>query len=137
MNPSDKPFLPRIEAFLDCNGKVLEFELTQGPQTDGVLVSARQVNPETAPGYEFSAWSFGIGDALGKLRLKIRAGISRRYLATHPERGLQLLTFGFKGVVGSGGVTIDGRHVPFDWLVTELQAFEGWDIELQIKDGSE
>lgn len=137
MTEDKKPFLPRIEEFLDCTGKVLNFDLHQGPQTDGVMIYARQLAPDHAPGYEFSAWSVTMGDALGKLRGKIREGIARRYLAEHPERGLSMLTHTLKGVVGSGGVEIDGRHVTFDWLLAELQTFEGWGFELKIKDQSE
>lgn len=134
---TDVPFLPREEEFLDCTGKLLRFKLTQGPQTDGVVVYAYQLDPEHAPGYEFSAWSAARGDALGKLRRKIQEGISSRHMAEHPTRGLSLLTHGFAGRIDYGGVTIDGRHVPFEWITKQLQTYEGFQIEVRIKDPSE
>ncbi len=134
---SHKPVLPRVSEYLDCAGRLLRFEITQGPQTDGVVVNARQLDPETSPGYEFSAWSATRGDALGRLHRKIKAGISRRYLGEHPRHGRSLLTDGFTGVVASGGVTIDGRHVSYPELIDLLQVYEGWGIELRIKDQSE
>lgn len=129
---SPEPVLPRVSEYLDCTGRLLRFEITQGPQTDGVVVTARQLDPETEPGYEFSAWSATRGDALGKLHHKIKAGISRRYLGEHPRHGLSLLTDGFSGIVAYGGVTIDGRHVPFGDIIDLLQTYEGWGIELRI-----
>lgn len=134
---SPEPFPPRISEYLDCAGRLLRFEITQGPQTDGVVVTARQIDPDTWPGYEFSAWSATRGDALGKLNRKIRAGISRRYLGDHSRHGLTLLTDGFAGLVGSGGVTIDGRHVPFADLIDLLQVYEGHRIELRLTDQSD
>lgn len=136
MNTAKKPFLPRVEHFTDCTGSKRAFEICQGPQTDGVEVSAYEVDPPCAPGYKFSSWSATQGDALGKLRLKIKEGLSRRYLANHPEIGIQMLTHDLRGLVGSGGLTIDGRHVPFSQLLTELSTFEGWGIEIKITDSS-
>lgn len=136
MNTAKKPFLPRVEHFTDCTGAERAFEIHQGPQTDGVVVNAYEVDPQHSPGYEFSAWSATIGDALGKLRLKIKEGLSLRYLTNHPEHGIQMLTHDLRGLVGSGGLTIDGRHVPFTQLLTELSTFEGWGIEIKITDSS-
>ena len=98
---------------------------------------AVEIDPPVDPGYEFSAWSSSLGEALGKLRAKIRAGLARRHLAEHPERGLQMLTDALAGQVASGGIIIDGRHVPFAWLVAELQALEGAWIEIRTSDPSE
>ena len=134
---SHKPVLPRISEYQDCTGRLLRFEITQGPQTDGVVVTARQLAPEVWPGYEFSAWSATLGDALGRLGRKIKAGISRRYLGEHPRHGRSLLTDGFTGLVSSGGVTIDGRHVSYQELIDLLHVYEGHRIELQITDPSD
>lgn len=134
---SEEPFLPRVEEFLDCTGALLQFRLTEARQAAGVLLYAHQIDPEHSPGYEFSAWSATFGDAIGKLRRKIRDGVSRRHLAEHPARGLSLLTEGFSGVIDSGGITIDGRRVSFDWITDQLQVREGFQIEVRIKDPSE
>ena len=131
---SHKPVLPRVSEYQDCTGRLLRFEITQGPQTDGVVVTARQLEPEVLPGYEFSAWSATRGDALGKLHQKIRASIARRYLGEHPNHGLSLLTDEFAGVVASGGVTIDGRHVSYPELIELLHVYEGHRIELRLSD---
>lgn len=137
MNASDKPFLPRRESFLDCTGRLREFELAQGPQTDGALMRAHEVAPDGPPGYEFEAWAAVRSEALGRLRDKIRDGLSRRYLAEHPDRGLEMLSDRLAGRVGHGGVTVDGRPVSWDWLITLLQTYEGRQIEVVIKDPAE
>ena len=137
MNTSDKPFLPHLESFLDCTGEMREFKLTQGPQTDGVMVYALETAPENTPGYAFEVWSATLGDALGRLRSKIKTGLATRHLAEHPDRGLAILADCLSGRIDSGGVTVDGKHVQWDWLVTQLQTYEGWKIEIKIKDASE
>ena len=129
---SPKTTLPRVSEHQDCTGRLLRFEITQGPQTDGVVVTARQLEPETLPGYEFSAWSATLGDALGRLHHKINAGIARRYLGEHPRHGLALLTDSFAGVIAGAGVVIDGRHVTFGDLIELLHVYEGHHIELRI-----
>lgn len=134
MTQGRKPYLPRVERFTDCAGQLRDFELTQGPQTDGVVVSARELNPLQLPGYEFSAWSPTMGDALGALRLKIREGLSRRYLADDPDRGIVMLTHTLRGLVNHQGVSIDGRHITNDQLLDLLSAFEGWGIDIKLTD---
>lgn len=136
MSTAKKPFLPRVEHFTDCTGAKRAFEICQGLKTDGVVVSAYEVEPPCAPGYKFSAWSATQGDALGKLRLKIREGLARRYLSGIPEHGLGMLTHNLSGLVGSGGLIIDGRHIPFNEIVAEFSSFEGWGIEIKITDSS-
>ena len=128
---------PFEETFQDCAGRILRFEIRRGPQTDGVAVTAHQLDPEHWPGYKFSSWSATLGDALGRLRAKIRAGISRRYLGEHQQLGLSLLTNRLAGEIGSGGVIVDGRHIPFDRLIDLLQIHEGGSIYLHITDGYE
>lgn len=132
-----KPFLPRIEHFTDCTGAQRSFELFQGPQSDGVLIKAREIDPPHAPGYEFSAWSATMGDALGKLRRKIRNGISRRYLAEDKDRGLVMLTGTLRGIVDSNGLNVDGRTLTFAQLQSELSSVDGWAIEIRIADPSD
>lgn len=134
MTDSNKPFLPRIEHFTDCTGRKLAFNITQGPQTDGAVVTAREIDPPHAPGYEFSSWSATLGDALGKLRRKVREGISRRYLAEDQERGLVMLASTLRGMVDSGGLNVDGRRITFNQLQSELSTVEGWTIEIKITD---
>lgn len=134
MNQEKKPFLPRVEHFIDCAGNKLAFELSQGPQTDGVVVTACEIKPSHKPGYEFSTWSASLGDALGVLRLKIKEGISRRYLAADSEHGLEMLTHTLRGLVNSGGLVIDGRHVTNEQLLNALSSFEGWSIEINLTD---
>lgn len=134
MKQAKKPFLPRVEHFMDCAGNKRAFELSQGPQTDGVVVTACEIDPLHKPGYEFSTWSATIGDALGTLRLKVKEGISRRHLATDSEHGLEMLTHTLRGLVDSGGLVIDGRHISNDQLLKALSSFEGWAIEIKITD---
>ncbi|MPN03605.1 hypothetical protein SDC9_150836 [bioreactor metagenome] len=129
--------LPLEETYLDCNGRDRKFEIQQGPQTDGVLVRAREVSPAAWPGYEFSAWSSSLGDALGKLRARIRDGLARRYLIEHPKRGLQMLSSSLVGEIASEGLVIDGRMIQFDQVKQLLSAHEGQVISITIKDGSE
>lgn len=134
---TEKPFLPRVEEFLDCTGALLQFRLTDAHHAAGVLLYAHQIDPEHSPGYEFSAWSATSGDAIGKLRRKIRDGISRRHMATHPKFGVSLLTHDLSGMIQSDGLVIDGRLVPFEKVVAAFQAFGGWQIEVRFKDASE
>lgn len=136
MSEANTPFLPRVEYFMDCAGKERAFELSQGPQTDGVVVTAHEVDPPHAPGYEFSAWSSTIGDALGALRGKIREGISRRYLAEDPDRGLIMLTNKLRGIIEEDGITVDGRRMLYEQLLSELLTVQGWVIEIRITDPS-
>lgn len=133
----EAPFLPRRERFLDCTGREREFELYQGPQTDGVLVMAREVDPPAFPGYAFAAWSSNRGDALGRLRARIRAGLSRRYLVEQQGTGLQLLADEIVGEVWDEGLVVDGRMVDYDEIVRLLTIREGQTVTIQIKDGSE
>lgn len=134
MNQEKTPFLPRVEHFTDCTGLKRSFNITQGHQADGVVVTASEINPPCTPGYEFSAWSATIGDALGSLRLKIREGISHRYLAADSSGGFEMLTHTLRGLIDSGGLVIDGRHVSNDTIIDVLSSFEGWNIEIRITD---
>lgn len=130
------PFLPRRERFLDCTGREREFELYQGPQTDGVLVMAREVDAPEFPGYAFAAWSSNMGDALGRLRARIRAGLSRRYLVEQPGQGLQLLADEIVGEVWDEGLVVDGRMIDYDEIRRLLTIREGHTVTIQITDGS-
>lgn len=134
MEASKEPFLPRFEQYLDCSGQMREFELYQSPQSEGVLLYALEVGQK--PGYEFSAWSSAFGDAIGKLRRKIREGVSRRYLAEHPQHGLQMLTGQLAGQISQTGLVVDGRLLPWEALIEQLQASQGFNISLEITDGS-
>jgi len=129
--------LPCREIFLDCTGRERAFEITQGPQTDGVVVRAREIDPPTFPGYAFSAWSATLGDAMGRLRERIRSGLSRRYLVEHPSHGLQLLASTMEGEIWSEGLVIDGRMVEYPDLRRLLAAREGDTVTIQIKDSAE
>lgn len=132
-----RPVLPGRETFLDCTGRERAFEITQGPQTDGVVVRAREIDPPAFPGYAFAAWSATLGDALGRLRERIRSGLSRRYLVEHPERGLQLLASSMEGEIWGEGLVIDGRMVEYADLRRLLAARDGDTVTIQIKDSAE
>jgi len=86
------------------------------------------------PGYEFAVWSSTMGNALGLLRLKIKEGISRRYLGSDTEHGVEMLTQTVRGMLDYGGVVVDGRMLSYDQLLQALSSFEGWSIEIKITD---
>ena len=134
MNQEQKPFLPRVESFQDCTGRTRSFNITQGQQPEGVLVTASEIDPPQMPGYEFAVWSSTMGNALGLLRLKIKEGISRRYLGIDTGRGVEMLTHTVRGMLDYGGVVVDGRVLSYDQLLQVLSSFEGSAIEIKITD---
>jgi hypothetical protein len=128
---------PREEKYVDCSGMERLFEITLKPIiVDGYLVHAREITNDKY-GYEFSIYSSASPfEALGRLRHKIRRGLSRKYLSKHQEQ----ITFSHDEAVGEidgDGIIIDGRLVNWHELESILISFSGFQIKLQISEGDD
>lgn len=129
--------LPRRERFLDCNGREREFELSLRSQAEGVLAVAQEVEPLDFPGYSFGARSSNRDDAFERLRARIRAGLSRRYLVEVQGQGLQLLSDEIEGEVWGEGLVVDGRMIDYDEIRRLLTSREDRRVTILIRDGVE
>ena len=128
---------PREEKYIDCSGVERSFEINLKPiLVDGYLVNAREINNDEY-GYEFSVYSSASPfEALGRLRNKIRWGLSRKYLSKCQEQ----ITFSHDEVIGKidgDGIIIDGCLVNWHELESILIGFSGFQIKLQISEGDD
>lgn len=125
---------PTEDGFLDFEGRKRTFRYTVLEIGSGYSVKAIERKED---GYAFSAFSEATPfAALGQLRTKIRKRLSTRYL--HDEDGhLQLYHDEAKGQILYGGVVIDGQFITFDEFVSMLQTYEGFLLELNIRDLSD
>lgn len=128
--------LPRRDTYLDCTGRLREFELTQNVRWPGAHVRANEITADQ-PGYRFEAWAATPAEAIAKLNQKIKDGLARRYLAEHPDRGLEMLSDRLAGTIELGGLSVDGRLVDWDWIETQMQTHEGGWVEIRFKDPAE
>ena len=125
---------PETDSFLDFEGKERTFRYSV--QDIGNRYSVRAIeNREN--GFQFQAISESTPyPALGDLRHKIRKRLSTRYLQAEEGR-LHLYHDEAIGQISHEGVIIDGRYIPFEKFTSMLQEYEGFLIELRIKDLSD
>jgi hypothetical protein len=124
---------PRSETFTDCCGRNRQFTIELRTTPGGHFLTAKEAGKPPG-GYEFGAYAEADPYiALGRLRDKIRKGLSTRYLIIQNGRRLPSHNV-LKGHVGYGGFVIDGEFVPFDEFVAMVQAFEGHQFSLQLAD---
>lgn len=128
--------LPSRNSYLDCTGRLRDFELTQNVHSPGAHVIACEITTEP-PGYRFEAWAATPAEAIAKLNQKIMDGLARRYLAEHPVRGLQMLSGCIAGMVEVGGMAVDGKFIDWDWIDSVMQSKQGVWVEIKFKDPSE
>lgn len=127
---------PLHEEYLDHSGRPRRFEvsLRKGPTGD-FFVEAREPSP--VEGYRFEVYSTiysmpAVGDALGRLRVKIRKVLATRYLHTDAQ-GRKVLTHNeISGRISCDGIVVDGTLVSFKELAEILTASEGFDISVKI-----
>ena len=124
---------PRIEVATDCCGKERRFSVDVHTTDGGYFLRAVEEGGKHG-GYRFSAHSeVSPYLALGRLRSRIREGLATRYLTV--EAGTRRLGHDKAvGVIDFDGVVIDGQHVSFAELAGMLQAYEGWQLRLNIVD---
>jgi hypothetical protein len=127
---------PRRESFVDCCGVPREFVIDFARNNDQRFLRAVEV-ADTEGHYEFEAMSeTGAQAALGRLRQKIRRGLSRRYLQSNSGR-LELSHDALEGRIAFGGIAIDGEFVSFTDLMELIQTYEGFQLSLRIVDPTE
>ncbi len=133
---SAEPFFPTRETFQDFAGRQREFVIDLvPPMLNGYFLRAREVtNSELDEGYQFATYSpVAPFIALGMLRGKIREGLATRYLSR--EHGtLSLGHNKLKGRVGYEGIVVDGEFISFEMFCAILDAYEGFNISLEISD---
>ncbi len=125
----------RSESFFDFSGAVREFIVTQLPRDAefGAMVRAVEVT-DTPPGYEFSSWSPTLGDALGKIRGKIRKRLSTRYAIERPDRTIAMTHDRLVGTIASEGLVVDGKLLGWQALIDLLLVNNGDDIKVRVSD---
>lgn len=121
---------PINEEFLDCAGERREFRIApHDTVSEGFLLEAAEIRDDNEPGYSFSVFSeaYAIYGALGRLRRKIRCGLSRRYMIEG-----EMLTDELRGDINYGGLVVDGRFIDFNKLADQIQTYEGFSLEIRI-----
>jgi hypothetical protein len=132
-HPRREDGFPRSETFTDCCGRNRQFTIELRTTPGGHFLTAKEAGKPPG-GYEFGAYAEADPYiALGRLRDKIRKGLSTRYLIIQNGRRLPSHNV-LKGRVGYGGFVIDGEFVPFDEFVAMVQTFEGHQFSLQLAD---
>lgn len=122
---------PTHDKFLDYLGRERIFEYAVVDVNIGYSVRAREQKED---GCEFAEFAIGSPiNALGPLRDKIRKRLSTRYLQVQEGR-LHLYHGEAVGNISYGGVVIDDRFVTFEQLVSMIQTYEGFLLEVKIKD---
>ncbi len=119
------------EQYMDFSGKKREFEYLVHESDSGYLIRAKETKDI---GYEFHAFSEkSLYHAFGQIRQKIRKRLSTRYL--QKEAGKYCFYHDeAKGHISYGGVVIDGIFIPFGQLNEIIQTYEGFHIEIRIKE---
>ena len=132
-HPRREDGFPLLETFTDCYGRSRQFTIALRTTPGGYFLTGKEADKPQG-GYEFGAYAEADPYiALGRLRDKIRKGLSTRYLIV--ENGRRLPSHNvLKGHVGYGGFVVDGEFVPFEEFVTMLQTFEGHQFSLQLAD---
>jgi hypothetical protein len=106
--------LPRVEEYTDCCGRVIQFKLyLERLLTPGYLLAAQEVT-DNEHGYHFCIHAEAdpfVG--LGRLRRKIRRGISRKYLVRR-ENAVGLSHDELSGSINHFGLVVDGELVERD-----------------------
>lgn len=133
MNDDGFPFR---ESHTDFAGEVHNFIISEtrhvGP---GKVVVAHEEDREW--GYELSACSPNDAyQALGKVRGKIRMALSTKYI-DHTNDSLTLTHEKIVGKIAHLGIVVNGQLVDFSELEKILTTYEGFDIEINIKDSYE
>src|SRR3989304_1066164 len=130
-HPRREDDFPRSETFTDCRGQNRQFTIELRTTPGGYFLTAKEAG-EPQGGYEFGAYAEADPYiALGRLRDKIRKGLSTRYLIVEDGRRLPSHHV-LKGHVGYGGFVVDGGLVPFEEVVAMLQTYEGHQFSLHL-----
>lgn len=128
---------PVREEYTDCTGRNRVFELfLDRVLSPGYLLRAKEITEEEYC-YEFEVFAESnpfIG--FGRLREKIRRGISRKYLVVNHGR-LSMSHDEMAGSISYQGLVVDGHLLPWEKLRELLLAHEGLHIELRIRSGDE
>jgi len=121
------------ESFVDCADRRRQFDLTiHDIPGSGFSGHAEEITADGRHGYAFSSLSTAsLPLALGRLRVKIRAGLAQRFLIAeddHLEMPLERLC----GRIDREGLVVDGRLLDWEALRSLLEPYEGWDFDLHI-----
>ena len=133
---------PMREEVEDFSGKKRVFTIRchQGPL--GFTLRAVEEHPKDEEGYEFGAYSeTSPFSALGRLRDKMRRGLSCRHIAgragnfhmLHDRIRGHITTDSQKGV----SLVVDGVRLSLSDIARILESHEGWNFELRISDSLE
>jgi hypothetical protein len=131
--------LPLEEEFIDHSGHSRRFRISiRKLAGEDFYLDAMDLSQ--AEGYRFEVYSAvysvsGIGSALGKLRQKIRGGISTRYLHVDAEGKKHLTHNEMRGRISDDGILVDGAVLRFSDLERILTTYEGFEVSIRI-DGS-
>ncbi|WP_200375389.1 DUF7686 domain-containing protein [Thiocystis violacea] len=128
---------PKQERYIDCAGQIRIFELyVDRIITPGYLLAAREIT-EGDCCYKFRVFAEVDPFAgFGRLRAKIRRGLSRRYLIRDHDR-ISMSHDDLSGTISSQGIVVDGQIISWDEFQELLLTHEGFRIELHICEGDE
>lgn len=130
--------LPTEETFRDCTGRLITFRIdrVQMNQGEGFTVEANEI-PGSETMYEFSAWSPCEGDALTRLRSKIRKELAKKYLTDMPQGKFNMTHDEMRGAISEDGLIVDGRLMDWERLMDMLGGLPGAQFYLRIADETE
>ena len=132
-----------IDEYVDAAGNLRTFRL--GVYAGGQFLEAVERRDSAWIGLRF-VLPVPAGEAppWGELRARIRRWLARRDLARHPRTGrLELLTHSLRGQIDSGDeegeptVLVDDVRIGWDELGRLLASYEGWHVQIDIRDPSE
>jgi hypothetical protein len=132
---------PLEEEFTDFSGSPRRFRISiRKPTSEDFHLEARDMTPNE--GYCFEVYSAvysapALGASLGKLRHKIRKGISTRYLLFDAAGNSKLTHDEIRGRIFGDGVVVDGVALHFRDLERILATHEGFEISVKISSSAE
>lgn len=132
---------PFEEAFVDYSGHDRRFRISMRKMiAEDFYLEAEEISP--TQGYSFEVYSAvysapAVGSALGKLRNKIRKGLSTRYLYSDSEHTKNLMHDELSGRISNHGIIVDGALLLFKDLERILITHEGFQISIVIRSAAE
>lgn len=129
--------LPRIEEYIDCCGQTIKFQLYLERSFDpGFLLVAQEVT-DNEYGYCFRVFAEANPfDGLGRLRMKIRRGISKKYLIRKGE-STYLSHDELSGLITNFGLVVDGELLSWKALRDLLLIKQGCQIDMKLSGNDE
>ena len=132
---------PLEEDFVDYSGNSRRFRISLHKLVaEDFSLSATDLSQ--TEGYHFEVYSAvysksALGLALGRLRWKIRKGVSTRYLHINAKGKKQLTHDEIRGRISYNGIVVDGSLLNFRDFAEILTTHEGFQISIKIGEPAE